>query len=88
MRIQVRRSGGFAGTTREAAVDSTDRPDAERWRALALRALAVGRAAPPPGVPDGFRYALTVGDRTVYFADPEVPEPAAELVSLLFGASP
>ncbi|MFE2254466.1 hypothetical protein ACFXA0_06560, partial [Streptomyces cyaneofuscatus] len=37
--------------------------------------------APPSGVPDGFRYRITVGDRTVYCADPDLTGAQRTLVS-------
>ncbi|MER6223894.1 protealysin inhibitor emfourin [Streptomyces sp. 900105755] len=81
MRIQVRRTGGFAGIERRAEVDTSGRPDAPEWQALAERALAAGRGAPPPGVPDGFAYEITVDGRTVYAADPSLSEEQRELIS-------
>ncbi|MER6539840.1 protealysin inhibitor emfourin, partial [Streptomyces sp900105755] len=56
MRIQVRRTGGFAGIERRAEVDTSGRPDSPQRQALAERALAAGPGAPPPGVTDGFAY--------------------------------
>lgn len=81
MRIQVRRTGGFAGIERRAEVDTSGRPDALEWQALAERVLASGPATPPAGVPDGFRYEITVDGRTVYAADPRLTEDQRELVS-------
>ncbi|MER7914739.1 MULTISPECIES: protealysin inhibitor emfourin [unclassified Streptomyces] len=81
MRIQVTRTGGFAGIERRAEVDTSDRPDGEEWQALAGRVLASGQALPPAGVPDGFSYEITVDDRTVYAADPRLTEDQRELVS-------
>ncbi|MFF8989932.1 protealysin inhibitor emfourin [Streptomyces sp. NPDC014983] len=81
MRIQVRRTGGFAGIERRAEVDTSARPDAEEWHSLAGRALASGRGTPPAGVPDGFSYEITVDDRTVYAADPRLTEDQRELIS-------
>ncbi|MGW4567323.1 protealysin inhibitor emfourin [Streptomyces sp. NPDC004561] len=83
MRIQVRRTGGFAGIERRAEVDTSGRPDAQEWQALAERVLASGRATPPAGVPDGFGYEITVDGRTVYAADPRLTEEERELVSRL-----
>ena len=74
MRIQVRRTGGFAGIERHAEVDTAGRPDAGEWHALAERAVADGRTTPPVGVPDGFSYQLTVDGRTVYAADPRLTD--------------
>ncbi|KOV63052.1 protealysin inhibitor emfourin [Streptomyces sp. MMG1121] len=83
MRIQVRRTGGFAGIERRAEVDTSGRADAPEWQALAERVLASGPGTPPTGVPDGFRYEITVDGRTVYAADPRLTEDQRELVSRL-----
>lgn len=80
MRIQVRRTGGFAGIEREAVVDTAHRPDAAEWHALAERVLAAGRGAPPAGVPDGFSYTITVDGTTVHAADPRLTPEQRELV--------
>lgn len=81
MRIQVRRTGGFAGIERYAEVDTSGRPDAPEWHTLAEQALAAGRSTPPVGVPDGFVYQLTVDGRTVYCADPRLTEEQRKLIS-------
>ncbi|MEV0096605.1 protealysin inhibitor emfourin [Streptomyces sp. NPDC050738] len=82
MRIQVRRTGGFAGIERHAEIDTAGRPDASEWHALADQALAGGRPAPPAGVPDGFHYEITVdGARTVHCADPHLTSAQRELVA-------
>lgn len=81
MRIEVRRTGGFAGIERHAAVDTAGRLDAEAWCALAERAMAAGRGTPRLGVPDGFSYEITVDGRTVYCADPRLTEEQRELIS-------
>ncbi|MER6420757.1 protealysin inhibitor emfourin [Streptomyces sp. NPDC001137] len=80
MRIQVRRTGGFAGIERRAEVDTSGRSDAQEWQALAERALASGRGTPPVGVPDGFSYEITVDGKTVYAADPRLTEEQRELI--------
>ncbi|MEU6093625.1 protealysin inhibitor emfourin [Streptomyces sp. NPDC047079] len=81
MRIRVRRTGGFAGIERRAEVETSGRADAQEWHALAERALAAGRGAPPAGVPDGFSYEISVDGRTVYCADPRLTEEQRALVS-------
>ncbi|MFJ6831725.1 protealysin inhibitor emfourin [Streptomyces sp. NPDC091209] len=81
MRIEVRRTGGFAGIERSAEVDTSALPDAPEWQALAERALAAGQDTPPAGVPDGFGYRITVDGRTVYAADPALTEEQRELIS-------
>ncbi|MEU1459305.1 protealysin inhibitor emfourin [Streptomyces sp. NPDC005706] len=81
MRIQVRRTGGFAGIERRAEVDTSARPDDREWRSLAERVLASGSPTPPAGVPDGFAYEITVDGRTVYAADPRLTEEQRELIT-------
>jgi Emfourin len=81
MRIQVRRTGGFAGIERHAEVDTSGRPDAHEWQSLADQAVAAGRGTPPIGVPDGFSYQITVDGRTVYAADPRLTEEQRKLIS-------
>ncbi|MEV0962260.1 MULTISPECIES: protealysin inhibitor emfourin [unclassified Streptomyces] len=83
MRIQVRRTGGFAGIERVCEVDTSGRPDAPEWHTLAEQAVSDGRDTPPVGVPDGFRYQLTVDGRTVYCADPRLSEAQRELITRL-----
>lgn len=80
MRIQVRRTGGFAGIERRAEVDTSGRADAHEWHALAERVMATGRGTPPAGVPDGFGYRITVDGRSVYCADPRLTEEQRELI--------
>ncbi|MEU7471658.1 protealysin inhibitor emfourin [Streptomyces sp. NPDC044984] len=80
MRIQVRRTGGFAGIERRAEVDTSGRADAHEWQALAERVLAAGRGTPPAGVPDGFSYRITVDGRSVYCADPRLTREQRELI--------
>ncbi|WP_329291180.1 protealysin inhibitor emfourin [Streptomyces pseudovenezuelae] len=81
MRIQVRRTGGFAGIERHKEVDTSGRLDAHEWQALAEKAVAAGRVTPPIGVPDGFNYEITVDGRTVYAADPRLTEEQRRLIS-------
>ncbi|MFG3404759.1 protealysin inhibitor emfourin [Streptomyces sp. NPDC048142] len=81
MRIQVSRTGGFAGIARRREIDTEGRADAAEWHALAEEVLGSARDAPPTGVPDGFRYAITVGDRTGYCADPDLTGAQRTLIS-------
>ncbi|MFC8712979.1 protealysin inhibitor emfourin [Streptomyces sp. NPDC057197] len=81
MRIQVRRTGGFAGIERHAEVDTSQRPDAPEWRSLAEKALASGQGTPPAGVPDGFHYEITVDGHTVHAADPRLTDDQRELIT-------
>ncbi|MEW2068655.1 protealysin inhibitor emfourin [Streptomyces sp. NPDC007346] len=81
MRIQVTRTGGFAGISRHHELDTEGREDAAEWESLAEEVLASTPDASPSGVPDGFRYRITVGDRTVYCADPDLTGAQRTLVS-------
>ncbi|MFH8404880.1 protealysin inhibitor emfourin [Streptomyces sp. NPDC018019] len=81
MRIQVRRTGGFAGIERHAEVDTSGRPDAAEWHALAEQAAAAGRGTPPVGVPDGFSYQITIDGDTVYASDPRLTEEQRKLIT-------
>ncbi|MEV6138066.1 protealysin inhibitor emfourin [Nocardia sp. NPDC051990] len=81
MRIRVSRAGGFAGIERHAEVDTSGRPDASEWHALAEQAAAEGHSKPPLGVPDGFSYEITVDDRTFYAADPRLTGEQRMLIS-------
>ncbi|MGQ4484821.1 protealysin inhibitor emfourin [Streptomyces sp. SAS_281] len=81
MRIQVSRTGGFAGIARHREIDTAGRADAQEWEALADSALADGQGAAPRGVPDGFSYRITVDGRTVHCADPRLTEAQRALIS-------
>ncbi|MET7489597.1 protealysin inhibitor emfourin [Streptomyces sp. NPDC005538] len=81
MRIHVRRTGGFGGIARQGEVDTSGRPDAHEWHALAESAITSGRGAPVTGVPDGFHYEITVDGKTVHAADPRLTEEQRTLIS-------
>ncbi|MFI9624643.1 protealysin inhibitor emfourin [Streptomyces sp. NPDC052042] len=81
MRIQVSRTGGFAGIARQGQIDTSGRADAAEWEALAESALAADHGAAPRGVPDGFQYRITVDGRTVHCADPRLTDAQRALVS-------
>ncbi|WP_329380108.1 hypothetical protein OG625_14255 [Streptomyces sp. NBC_01351] len=87
MRIRVTRSGGFAGITYKAELETSGRPDAAELERLAAQVLAEAEAreeagaGPAAGVPDGYRYTVTVDNRTVEFVDPDISEAQEELVA-------
>ncbi|MFE4535896.1 protealysin inhibitor emfourin [Streptomyces scopuliridis] len=82
MRIQVRRTGGFAGIERRAEIETSGLRDAGDWRELAERAMADGADTPSAGVPDGYHYVITLDDdRTVHCADPGLTEAQRALIS-------
>ncbi|MFD8022426.1 protealysin inhibitor emfourin [Streptomyces lavendulae] len=82
MRIEVVRTGGFAGIERRAEVDTSGRPDEDELKALALLALrpdpAAGRGS--SGVRDGFSYRITVDGRTVSCQDPHLSDAQRGLI--------
>ncbi|MEU6313878.1 protealysin inhibitor emfourin [Streptomyces sp. NPDC047014] len=82
MRIQVIRTGGFAGIERRAEVDTSGRPDAAEWQALARLALRPGPPDDPADhVRDGFSYRITVDGRTVSCQEPGLSEAQRALIS-------
>lgn len=81
MRIQVSRTGGFAGIARHREIDTSRLADAQEWEALAGSALAEGQDTAPRGVPDGFSYRITVDGRTVHCADPRLTDAQRALIS-------
>ncbi|MGW7439779.1 protealysin inhibitor emfourin [Streptomyces sp. NPDC054849] len=82
MRIQVERTGGFAGIERRAEVDTSGRADEDEWRALARLALRPGPADDPAdGVRDGFAYRITVDGRTVSCREPSLSEAQRALIT-------
>ncbi len=81
MRIAVTRTGGFAGITRKAELDTTGRPDAARLEALARDALVPAGPLPKaPAVPDSFVYTITVDGETVRGAERQLSEAQRALV--------
>ncbi|MFF3820356.1 protealysin inhibitor emfourin [Streptomyces bluensis] len=59
MCIRVTRSGGLAGLTRHAELDTGDRPNTAELERLATEAIVARHPKPPPGIPDGFQYDIT-----------------------------
>ncbi|WP_412873910.1 protealysin inhibitor emfourin [Curtobacterium poinsettiae] len=79
MRIEVRRSGGFAGTTRRWRVDTDASSDPAAWSDVvdALRRTPAPTAAP---VPDDFSWTITVERTTVTIPGRRLDGPWADLV--------
>ncbi|MBP2582085.1 hypothetical protein J3A78_002563 [Streptomyces sp. PvR006] len=76
MRIRVRRTGGFAGIERSAEVEVSG----PEWESLATAVLDAGDDG-SQGVPDGFRYEITVDARTVRCHDPRLTDAQRTLVT-------
>jgi hypothetical protein len=89
-RIELVRSGGFAGRTVRAAVDTSTDPDAS-WYAETLSTLDLaGLSGADRGrpAPDRFHYSLSVEDddgaaHRLDFAETAVPEQLRPLVDRL-----
>lgn len=82
MRIQVVRTGGFAGIERRAEVDTSGLDDEAEWQALAQLALRPGPPGPPADrIRDGFSYRITVDGRTVLCQDPNLSDAQRTLIS-------
>lgn len=77
MRIEVTRSGGFAGITRRAVVDTDERSDAAEWLALAERADVAPE--PEPSVADGFTWSIRLDTTLVVLGDGRLEGPLREL---------
>lgn len=71
MRIEVVRSGGFAGITQRQELDTASLPPREAAHVEAL-ARAAEREPLPHGVPipDAFHYAVTIDGRAYAVANP------------------
>jgi hypothetical protein len=89
-RIELVRSGGFAGRTLRAAVDTSTDPDAT-WYAETLSSLdlaSLSGADRGRPAPDRFHYSLSVEDddgaaHRLDFAETAVPEQLRPLVDRL-----
>ena len=71
--IEVRRTGGFAGTTRRRTVDVADlpQPDADRWRSLLATGTLTAWALDAPAHPDSFSYGVRCPEPRVDVSLPE-----------------
>ncbi|WP_405581318.1 protealysin inhibitor emfourin [Streptomyces sp. NBC_01190] len=94
MRIEVTRTGGFAGIRRNATVDTAGHPDGPHLAALATAVLASSSPSLTPAatqtihprvVPDGFSYTITAGSRTTHCADPHLTDAQRELIEAILG---
>lgn len=78
MKISVTRSGGFAGITRRAEVDTEGRPDADDWHRMVDQADLTDRG--PEGRPDRYVYRIEVDGRTAQVGEADLDEPTRALV--------
>lgn len=84
MRIEVDRSGGFAGIRRHGVLETKDHPESGRLENLARAALAAPEASGRP-VPDGFHYDVTVDGKEFTCADPWLTAAQRELITAVLG---
>jgi hypothetical protein len=85
VRVEVARSGGFAGLTLRGTVDTATLPEPTAAAvAEALRDLPYGRPAAPAALPDRFRYEIAVTDhsgrRIAMLGEEQVPEVLREVL--------
>jgi len=81
MRIDVRRTGGIAGTTRTWRVDTDTCPDPSGWDDLVAALPRATPPAPSPAVRDDVEWTVTVEQRTVRIAGSRLDGPWAALVA-------
>ncbi|HEX6443754.1 MAG TPA: protealysin inhibitor emfourin [Streptosporangiales bacterium] len=85
MRVEVRRSGGFAGIARTGSADLTD----DEARALAETVRAAAAAATGRPVPDAFHYTVGVHDEEWTVGEHELAaDVRARLQSILDAPAP
>jgi hypothetical protein len=90
IRIELERSGGFAGIVTRGALDTAELSDEEAGRiAQAVARLESAGGRPDPRVPDAQRYEFTItaGGRTrrLVVDDTTLPAEARPLVEMLLG---
>ncbi|MFJ7287654.1 protealysin inhibitor emfourin [Curtobacterium sp. AB451] len=81
MHIDVRRSGGIAGTTRGWRVDTDASDDPAGWSELVGALPRDAPSAPAPGVRDDFTWTITVERTTVTIPGTRLDGPWAALVT-------
>ena len=79
MRIEVSRSGGFAGLVRRAELDTDGREDAEDWLSLAERARPLLAAPAPSRARDAFVWTIQVDDDRAVVPDGSLTGPLRDL---------
>ena len=80
MRIEVSRSGGFAGLVRRAELVTDGREDADDWLSLAEAARPLLPAAPAPSrTRDAFVWTIQVDDERAVVPDGSLTGPLRDL---------
>ncbi|HEY3014929.1 MAG TPA: protealysin inhibitor emfourin [Nocardioides sp.] len=83
MKITVRRTGGFAGISKEAVLDTATVPDGRQVEELVARADFGIRASRPQ--PDRFNYHVEAGDKRVELGEQDLTEDLRQLVERVLG---
>jgi hypothetical protein len=79
VKISVVRSGGFAGLTQSASVDTAERTDAAEWHALVDR-IDLGALPPPRPQPDRYVYEIDIDGQTAEVGEADLTDPLRDLV--------
>lgn len=80
MKVAVTRSGGFAGITRRARLDSADHPVLDRLIEQVDLDDATPGEAPSTRGADRFVYDIEIGDRAVRVGEADLSGPLRRLV--------
>jgi hypothetical protein len=83
MKITVRRTGGFAGISKEAVLDTATVPDGRQVEELVARTEFRIRASRPQ--PDRFNYHVVAGDKRVELGEQDLTEDLRQLVERVLG---
>ncbi|MHA7286913.1 protealysin inhibitor emfourin [Arthrobacter sp. MDT3-44] len=91
MRIEITRSGGFAGLTRTWTLEVSRTEAEQRWLPLAeaeAAAEAGGSGAESGSQRDRFTYRITIGYMEVHFSENRLDDPWRELIERARPADP
>ncbi|MDN4610283.1 protealysin inhibitor emfourin [Arthrobacter burdickii] len=87
MRIEITRSGGFAGLTRSWTLEVSRTEAEQRWLPLA-EAQAGSSGAESGSQRDRFTYRITIGYTEVHLSENRLDDPWRELIERARAADP
>lgn len=87
MRISVTRSGGFAGITRRAEVNTSALPDPDGWQALVSRVDLAEYRDEPTRQPDRFVYTVDIDGTSAHFGETDLTDALRELIDRVFATA-
>ncbi|MHA7279613.1 protealysin inhibitor emfourin [Arthrobacter sp. MDT2-2] len=87
MRIEISRTGGFAGLTRTWTLEVSRTEAEQRWLPLA-EAEAGGTDVEPGSQRDRFTYRITIGYTEVHLSENRLDDPWRELIERARAADP